>query len=408
MEEHYQAYFAWKAQGLEKAWCWHVDAHLDIGEIGLSPERLATLKNCRSRPEASDSGCLGSSYLPWGGLHCGNYLHPAIKEGIVGRLTWVIPPDLPEMGLLTWAKHHLNNWFEMSPQEMRSLELDGGRLTGTLMGIPFELGTLEHLELPTEPVLLDIDIDYFLKESGEVWQESQEFVRLIESIPSRLTTVAYSVKGGFTPEVERRLADPFLQGESIEQMDHEPYRERPIDQLATLVRRHQHQEAISVLDSWDELDVESSYLKGTSLHALKRYEETLAIWEHLLRSADLPPDGQHYFHNLCSELLLSLDRPQECLEHCRRAQKLDRSAYAPYWTEAQVHDRLGEHSKQIKALRRAAKLSENKIFGLKVRTALIRAYRRQGKEGLALVETQKLNQIDPDQKVRGFALLGGC
>lgn len=405
MEEHYQAYFAWKARGIQKAWCWHVDAHLDIGDIGLGEQRLALLKTCSNAEEAAGLDCLGSSYLPWGGLHCGNYLYPAIKEGLVGKLTWVIPPDLPERGIATWAKHHLNDWIELSPSEFRNLEPDGDKVTGTLLGIPFEMGPLESLELPQEPVLLDIDIDYFLEEDGSVWQESTSFAKLIDQVPSLLTTVAYSVKGGFTPEPERRLADPFLGTAPTEQMG-ASYQERTLDQLAALVRCHRHEEALALVDSWVDPGLEVQYLRGTSLHSLKRFEETLALWEHLLQVLDLPKDGRCYLHNLCSELLLSLDRPKESLEHAQKAQKLDRKSYAPCWMEALAREKLGEDQKMVKALRRAAKLSEERILGLRARVALVRLYRKQGKEGLARVEDQRLQQIDPTGRLRAFALMG--
>ena len=82
MEEHHEAYFLWKNLGIQGAWCWHFDAHLDIGREGLTEARMAALVDCRSPAEAAQVGALGNCYLPWGGLHCGNYLYPAIKEGI--------------------------------------------------------------------------------------------------------------------------------------------------------------------------------------------------------------------------------------------------------------------------------------------------------------------------------------
>lgn len=405
MEEHYQAYFAWKERGFKNQWCWHVDAHLDIGQVGLGPERLKTIAECSESGAVSSAGCLGNSYLPWGGLHCGNYLYPAIKEGIVGRLTWVIPPDLPEQALLPWARHHINEWFELSPSEFRSLQNEDGRVTGTLLGIPFEMGTLEALELPTEPVLLDIDIDYFLEEDGRVWQEASDFAAQIEEVPSLLTTVAYSVKGGFTPQPERRLAQPFVTDDTAV-MGEASYAETPLDQIACLVRCHRYEEALAEIERLGEPGLEANYLKGSSLHALKRFEDTLAVWETLLALGELPDDGKFYLRSLCSELLIALDRPKEALEHALLAQKLDRKAYAPCWTEAAAREKLGEDQKAVKALRKAARLSENKISGVKVRAALARAYRRQGKDGLSMLETKKLNQMDPDNRIRGFALMG--
>ena len=66
MEEHLQAYYVWKASGLKNAWCWHIDAHLDIGKTGLFPSRLEMVAASSSSEELRARGGLGNSYLPWG------------------------------------------------------------------------------------------------------------------------------------------------------------------------------------------------------------------------------------------------------------------------------------------------------------------------------------------------------
>lgn len=406
MEEHYQAYFAWKEQRIQGAWCWHVDAHLDIGELGLTPERLALLKDSPSAHQAASRQCLGCSYLPWGGLHCGNYLYPAIREGIVGRLTWVIPPDLPETELLSWARAHLNEWFELSPQEFAGLRLDGERVVGELLGIPFEVGPLHALRPPREPVLLDIDLDYFLHEDGTPWQRSEEFASSIREVPCLMTTVAYSVKGGFTPERERTLVAPWLTGDNVQIVGEPCYREQALDRTAALVRCHRYEEALAELEERDPSDLRAAYLRGIALHALKRYEDTLDQWENILTSPSLPSDGTAYLLNLCSELALTVNQPELALDYSLRAQKLDRSAYQPCWNEAQAREALGQEDKSVKALRKTAKLAAGRLFELKARNALMRLYRRQGKDGPAQAEAQRLHLLDPSGRVQGFALLG--
>lgn len=404
MEEHYQAYFVWKSRGMTDAWCWHVDAHLDIGDSGLSAARLQAIAECRSGEEVREHGALGSSYLPWGGLHCGNYLYPAIKEGMVSRLTWVIPPDLPEAALLAWARLHLNQWYELSPEEFYSLSVDGERVHGTLLGIPFEMGTLEALSVPEVPVLLDVDIDYFLTEEGEVWQDPAEWLQRVKGLKSCCTTVAYSVAGGYTPEPLRTLAQPFLQGKEVEVWGTHHYQAREVDRLAALVRCHRYDEAVKLSEGMDE--VEAGYLRGSSLHALKRYEDTLVQWRRLLARQDLPNDARHTLHTLCADLCLTLEQPEAALEHALAAQKLDRSAYAPCWSEAQAREGLGQIDKAVKAMRKTVKLSEGRLFCVKALEALARAYRRQGKQSLAVLETGKLQQLDPQGAIRALGMVG--
>jgi len=402
MEEHHEAYFAWKREGFRDAWCWHVDAHLDIGKTGLGRARLEALEPCRTSEEARQAGLMGNSYLPWGGLHCGNYLYPAITEGIVSKLSWVIPPDLPEGSLLTWGRGHLNDWFELSLAEFDSLQVgESGALAGTLLGIPFEMGTLEQLGVPEQPVLLDVDLDYFLTEEGEAWQDSAEFLEHISSLESLFTTVAFSVVGGFTPDGERRLSEPF--GDPRGSLD-APYLAEPIDELAALVRCHKYEEALEfgLVEGWD---VESKFLRGTSLQATDRMEEALQIWRELLNSPNLEDDAAAYLHGLCSEILLEFKRLKEALEHSLAGQAADREDYRHLWTEAVAREGLGEIRKTIKLLRRIVRKAESQLFGLKARYALSRVYRDQGKEGLARIELQKLAQLDVTGQFQAVVLL---
>jgi tetratricopeptide (TPR) repeat protein len=400
MEEHYQAYFAWKARGYKEQWCWHVDAHLDIGKTDLDESKLERLKDCPDAQTARAAGLMGNSYLPWGGLHCGNYLLPAIHEGIVNRLTWVIPPDLPEGALLSWAKRHINSWYGLELSEYASLELEGDRVVGRLLGIPFEMGTLENLTLPTEPVLMDIDIDYFLTEHGEVWQDSQEFAELIHSVPVLYQTVAYSVMGGFTPTSERRLAAPFIQGET------DGYEATALDHLAGLVRCHKYQEAIDLeLKVDQENRIEVGFLKGLSYQAIDQVDEALEVWAELLGFEELPPGGKAYLHGISAEIHNANKRPVEALEHTVCAQKLEPTNHNHYWNEAVAREQNGEWRRTQKVLRKVIKLSEHLLFGLGARHALSRVYKHQGKDGLANMELKKLAQLDVTGHYRPATML---
>lgn len=402
MEEHFQAYFAWKAAQLRDQWCWHVDAHLDIGKTGLGEKRLEILRACTTAQEAQNAGVLGNSYLPWGGLHCGNYLYPAIREGIVSRLTWVIPPGLPEGGtLLTWARSHINAWFDLELSEYASLRIEDGCVVGQLLGIPFELGTLENLPLPSTPVLLDIDLDYFLHENGDSWQDPRDFQRAIAQLPVELATLAFSVKGGFTPDSQRELARAFVS-------DTAGYQSSELDHLASQVRCHHYEQALdSVANLLSRETVESSFLHGTALQALERKEEALALWQGLLKQAEaLGQDGQAYVHCLCSELCNELERPEEALEHAVAGQSFEPENYKLLWNEAVALESLGEARRVAKTLRKTVKLSEAYLFGLRARYALSHLYSRQGKEGLAKIELQKLAQNDVTGRYRPVTLLG--
>lgn len=399
MEEHYQAYFAWKAQGFKNQWCWHVDAHLDIGKTDLGEERLERLRDCLDAETARRKGLLGNSYVPWGGLHCGNYLYPAIREGIVDRLTWVIPPDLPEGGLLAWAHRHLNGWFELELQEYASLKVEGERLVGSLLGIPVEIGTLESLTLPTEPVLMDIDLDYFLTEEGTPWWDSESFQERVASVPVLYRTVAYSVLGGFTPNEQRRLAEAF-------NLPADGYESSHLDHLAGLVRCHKYQQAVDLEMPTSLRDnLETRFLKASSLQALERSKDAVEVWLAMLSDPDLPRGGQAYLHGVCAELLNSTGQADEALSHSQLAQKLEPENALHYFNEAVAREHLGEWRRSEKALRKAIKLSEHLLFGLRARYALSRVYSHTGKDGLANMELKKLAQLDVTGQYRPATML---
>lgn len=399
MEEHHEAYFFWKSLGIQKAWCWHVDAHLDIGREGLAPKRLERLAGCRSSQEASDLGILGNCYLPWGGLHCGNYLYPAITEGIVGRLTWVIPPYLPTGELLEWSRKHLDGWFELSLEEWAGFRLEDGVVRGHALGILMEVGTWESLTPPSEPVLLDIDIDYFLTDQGEIWWESQEFAESVKDWPTLATTLAYSVKGGYTPTEHRRLARPFLDHE----MAIDGYVAKDLDRATALYRCHQYESALETFQQIPGL--ESAYYTGSVWQKLKEPLKALEAWRALCTREDVPADGQAYLRGLCTEMCLKAELFEEAIEHATCGKKLAPQDYRHPWGEAVARESLGDAKAAIKLVRRALRLAENSLFSLKIRLALARLYRRQGQRELSKMELAQLALHDVTGEYRASTVL---
>ena len=392
MEEHHEAYFLWKSLGIRDAWCWHFDAHLDIGREGMTEARMAALMECRSSGEAAQQGALGNCYLPWGGLHCGNYLYPAIREGLVGRLTWVIPPYLPSGDLLRWTRTHLDGWFEMGLADYGSLQEENGRVFGQALGISIEVGTWEVLAKPDagQPVLVDVDIDYFLTNDGQIWSEPDQIAREVSGWKSLCTTVAYSVKGGYTPTEHRRLADPFLP------MPAAPgYVADRLDHATTLYRCHRYEEAVVALKALkNEFPIEVPYYMGSSYQKLGEERHALEVWRPLCDHPEIGPDGRAYLHGLCAEVCLKLEDWAAAIEHATVAKRLQPNDYRHHWAEAAAHESLGDNKAAIKLARRALRLSEDTVFGLRIRLALARLYRRQGQRELAKAELSRLAALD--------------
>ena len=80
-DDHYQALPTWREAGLDGLTCVHVDAHLDVSTDGFTERSLAGIAKARTREELA--AFRGNPRLPWGGLHCGNYLYPALLDGTV-------------------------------------------------------------------------------------------------------------------------------------------------------------------------------------------------------------------------------------------------------------------------------------------------------------------------------------
>lgn len=390
MEEHCEAYFAWKQAGLRGAWCWHVDAHLDIGRDGLDEATLQALADCSTYEQAQQRGLCGDPFVPWGGLNCGNYLYAAIRHGMVGRLTWVIPPDLPVGGMLSWARQHLNGWFDLRISESVELKEQNGHVSGTILGIPFSVGTAAALPVPTEPVLLDVDLDYFLTTRGELWAESADFP------PSRFTTVAYSVKGGYLSEEYRRLAGAWVQ-------DVSGYSPDDVDRAAGLMRLQRYDEALPLLAG--QTSAAAAYLRGTCYYHQARHDLALATWREMLGRSDLPPAARAYVGGLASEALCHLERPREALEYAQAAQTHVEPDYRLLWATAGAYEKLGELRKATQMIRRALPLAESYVFSLQMRLALARLYKMQDKHGLASLELAELAKADLGGELRPLTLL---
>ena len=128
MEDHSGAYVLWKENDLKNGVCIHVDAHLDVMDRGFTPEMLEKIASVRTADDLKE--CLTPTFLPWGGVHCGNYLYPALMEGVVTHLVWVIPKPMirPEESLLEFAHRELPNWMELTLEEHYSLAQTEGRV----------------------------------------------------------------------------------------------------------------------------------------------------------------------------------------------------------------------------------------------------------------------------------------
>lgn len=219
MEDHDRAFDVWRQAGVRDRILVHLDGHVDFSWIADRP--LESLLSATSSSEVDRLLAQGMSGWNLRNLslrqqvHYGNYVYAAMREGIVGKFYWVMPDPF-------WATRRSRRCIQRSLEQMaRQRPADAGPievlesgLTMTVLGRPLVACTLEHLPRFQEPVLLDLDVDYFLTppeedrlppgvdlQPTEPWLRPPEFLRRLVKleIPTDLVTIAYSVGGFHTP-----------------------------------------------------------------------------------------------------------------------------------------------------------------------------------------------------------------
>jgi tetratricopeptide (TPR) repeat protein len=451
MEDHSHAYGLWKELAIHGAVCVHVDAHLDVMDRGFSAQVLQAVSLCRSRDELESIS--PPRFLPWGGVHCGNYLYPALKEGLVSHLIWVVPkPMVGERPILDFAHEELLNWVELTVDEFQGLTSDGSRVEGLLGGQRFTLCTSDSLPDIEEgrPVLLDIDVDYYQTQGDLIWQSPGELKAELALQSWDVLTVAVSVDGGYTLLEHRYLGEVtelLFGGESAD------WEKRVQAVLKADRHRGESESAYDGLTRGDDpdwfkaalamksglargLDVERAALPAESLdhrykvspfnRALvhfrnKRYGESIALleedhdhlfmrgvialqggqlelsresWDEFLGTVELLPGEKAHALFLRAQTWLQLGSIDVALEDLKLATKLDpeNCHYLLFFGLAQQSS--GDLKKAAKSWRKALHLQGERIASVELHFELARLYRELGRQALADAELQRIRQKD--------------
>lgn len=402
MEDHCEAYVFWKEHGLTGRTCVHVDAHLDVSEAGLSPTTLAAMAAARNGAELDSHRV--SNYLPWGGFHCGNYLYPALREGLVTRLIWVVPPSMLGREPVEWARGELQNWVDLKQEEYRQLHLEHGRVEGHVAGRPLTICTFDNLPRLEETVLLDVDVDYFLDSDDRLWQSPYE---LALNCRWDFLTVAYSVNGGYTPLEHRWLGPATVEAltsdtrRSLEEARAHFQEDLPPRAINTGSLHFRRQEWELARASFQEAAREAPeeawlahYLLALTDSRAGLREEAIDRFEELLHHPRLSLSERAYVQFLMAR---DLQRQQRVSEACAAYQKAveaepDNAVYLHHYGLALVDGGWVEEA--TRRLRKAIRLDPDRLGALELHYELFRLYRRQGQTGLAQAELRALSQKD--------------
>jgi len=155
MEDHDRAYGVWKERHTCGRPLIHIDAHIDFGwipEIDL---------------DEIDENCAGLMINPYVKprtkmINIGNYICPAMREGIVSRFYWVVPDR--SLRSRRGRKHIIGQLNQLLKVKQYSgpIELQRDRINCRLFGKEVVVCCLDGLERIDAPALLDIDVDFML------------------------------------------------------------------------------------------------------------------------------------------------------------------------------------------------------------------------------------------------------
>src|SRR3990167_3420610 len=179
MENHNDALLWWRKTEQKNRILVHIDSHFDFAWItDKDPQEILNAKTL------SDFKASAKENLFWNLsnkkkdelTHIGNYIYPAIKENIVREFYWVVPDSL------FFSKKRLRHFKK----------------------------EIDDIIKFNEDVLLDIDVDYFIAQE-KAWLYPDTFIQILKEkrLKSAITTIAYSVEGGFTP-IEYKFFGDYL------------------------------------------------------------------------------------------------------------------------------------------------------------------------------------------------------
>lgn len=225
IEDHDEALEVWRKEKVKAFDLVHIDAHLDFG-MHLAKPIQKIFNEARSLKELKRNLELSLSFLHYEDdfnkqTNIGNYIYPAMEEGIVKNFYWVIPGGLKEFKQSTkFIRNILKNLSRQNPQHTSHM-LQNGVISINLFKRKFIICILERLPVLKQRVLLDIDTDFLVIDSlvnsnntakigqREPWLMPKDLVKILKQKIKQpeIITIAYSVNGGYSPMIYRHLGD---------------------------------------------------------------------------------------------------------------------------------------------------------------------------------------------------------
>lgn len=370
MENHDEAYHCWRGAGLQERTLVHIDAHDDL--VWVQGQESANIAN---------------------------FICPALQEGIVTEVLWVVPDE-------TWSARkrfkallrRLQKIIRGYPGKPAAVTVEKNRISTVVLGKPLRVCTLGNLPRFSERVLLDIDVDFFMpfspgngfNDPGNLpWLWPDDLVARLtgHQLQSDMVTIAYSVEGGYTPlkwkylgdELALRLRPSGVDDSSLQGMALMREATQAATQRGYQLAEEKYQQAMHLLpaSAAPHLHLAHLYLDMRDLaRARLSYQRALAIdpsyrtaynsaghrclTEGLLREAEqehrrtltLDPE-EAYAHLGLGRVAAKRKRWHEAEDWLRKALALDPNLVDAYRTLGKVHARLGRVEAAIAAYERS-------------------------------------------------------
>ncbi|MBL7132203.1 MAG: UPF0489 family protein [Candidatus Omnitrophica bacterium] len=233
IEDHDEALRIWREKKIKGIDLVHIDAHIDFGFYAVKTKNqiIKEAKTLTQLKQELEKSLLYQRYQRDFDkqTNIGNYIYQAMREGIVRDFYWVVPGGLKEFKKsFKIIKGMLKNFAKHDPhQSCRTLHatrrtLNNGMISTRLFGRKFVTCILEKLSILKQRVLLDIDTDFLVFNSildtnataniskRMPWIRPDRLVKdllISKNLKPFVTTIAYSVNGGYTPMRYKVLGD---------------------------------------------------------------------------------------------------------------------------------------------------------------------------------------------------------
>ncbi len=221
IEDHHEALKIWREKEVKNLDLVHIDAHIDFGFHPARPIKKI-VNEARSLKELKRGLEYSLAFTHYEKdfdkqTDMGNYIYPAMQEGIVKNFYWVVPGRLKEFKEShKFIKDTVSNLTKNTPRLGSR-----GIISTEFLGRNFVVCTLERLPVLRQSVLLDIDTDFLVIDSLPTSSNTakigkrkplilpQDLVEILKKRIKRprLITIAYSVNGGWTPMKYKHLGD---------------------------------------------------------------------------------------------------------------------------------------------------------------------------------------------------------